>query len=812
MSQPKNHFTSKSNVLKFLSPQLKKSKIEKFFDFTVKEWKINPKNILNEVQKKFPNEILIIRSSAIGEDSIDNSNAGNYLSIQNIPSNSKIKIKEAINNVIKSYGRKLNLNNNNQILIQTQTNNIKTSGVVFTKTPDFGSPYYVINYEEGSSTIGVTSGLINNTVKLFRKSALKTIPKKWQKLILSIQELELVINYLALDVEFGITKNNTIIIFQVRPITSLKNVNNKKLDNEISHLITQEKKNFLNFNKKKHVFGDYTIFSDMSDWNPAEIIGDHPNQLDYSLYDFLIMKKIWHKSREIIGYQNVNPYPLMVKFGNKPYVDIRGSFNSLIPNNINSTIKKKLMNFYLQKLELHPYLHDKVEFEILFSCYDLTIDYRLRELKKYNFSDREIHNLKNALIVFTNQIISNFPEIQDNCQKSITLLTKNRKMILKKLNCSKSSYKHFLVAAEKLLVDCRKYGTLPFSTMARISFISSILLKSLKDEKDIPSNFVENFMKSISTPLSEIQHDVELLSNNKITKNLFLNKYGHLRPGTYDITASRYDMESDFFDNVKFLRKTKSSKISINENMFNDIFSKHGLEFSNINFLNFVRESITQREKLKFEFTKNLSEAIELIAKAGNELGFSRTEMSCLDLSIILSYKKYSKNILKAKWKKQIISQTKKFNLANFLSLPPILFSKNDFDLIKYFSSKPNFVTSKKISGDIIVLKNFEQKELDLNKKIIIIENADPGYDWIFTKNPLGLITKYGGVASHMSIRCAEVGLPAAIGCGELHKQLLNSSKVLLDAKNKQIIIQEHKQHNEYLEERKVLKSLGYIK
>ncbi len=64
-----------------------------------------------------------------------------------------------------------------------------------------------------------------------------------------------------------------------------------------------------------------------------------------------------------------------------------------------------------------------------------------------------------------------------------------------------------------------------------------------------------------------------------------------------------------------------------------------------------------------------------------------------------------------------------------------------------------------------------------------------------------------------MSIRCAEVGLPAAIGCGEiLYEQLLSSSKVLLDSKNKQIIILEHKENDEYVEERKVLKSLGYIK
>ncbi len=812
MKQHENYFTSKSNVLKFLNSKLKKSKIEKIFDFTVQQWDKNENKILVDIQKKFSNEILIIRSSAIGEDSVENSNAGNYESVQKIPSNSKLKIQNAVNLVIKSYKEKANFNKNNQILVQKQTINIVTSGVIFTKTPDLGAPYYVINYEDGPSTIGVTKGMINNTCKLFRKTPTSHIPIKWKKLIESIKEIEIKVGSNILDIEFGITKKNSIIIFQVRPITSLSNEPTIKLDEFVLKLIIKEKEKFLILNKKKHISGNNTIFSDMSDWNPAEIIGDQPNLLDYSLYNFLIMKKIWHQGRTVIGYQNVEPYPLMARFGNKPYVDLRGSFNSLIPNTFNKLQKSKLVNFYLKKLNSERYLHDKVEFEILFSCYDLGIDNRLKELKKNNFTEKEILDIKNKLIIFTNKIISSFPKIQDNCEKSINQLSKNRKHILINLN-AKSNYKDYLISAEKLLKNCREFGTLPFSTMARISFIGSILLKSLENEKQIPQNFVENFMKSISTPLSRIQNDSELLAKNKITRNQFLSKYGHLRPGTYDITASRYDNEEDFFDNIKFLRKNKITKIKINKNKLLKIFSKHGLKFTNIDFLDFVEQSITQRENLKFEFTKNLSEAIELIANAGKEIGFSRSDMSHLSINSIFSYKKYTKNTLKLKWKKQIQTETKKSNLAKFLILPPIVSSEEDFNFIKYFISKPNFITSKKIIGELIFLKHFKQKKIDLENKIVIVENADPGYDWIFTKNPLGLITKYGGVASHMSIRCAEIGLPAVIGCGEiLFEQLIDSSKVLVDAKNKQLVIQEHKHQDEHVEERKVLKSLGYIK
>ena len=93
------------------------------------------------------------------------------------------------------------------------------------------------------------------------------------------------------------------------------------------------------------------------------------------------------------------------------------------------------------------------------------------------------------------------------------------------------------------------------------------------------------------------------------------------------------------------------------------------------------------------------------------------------------------------------------------------------------------------------------------------MENADPGYDWIFTQNPLGLITKYGGAASHMAIRCSEINLPAAIGCGDLiYQKFSDAEKVLLDCSNEQIIVLDSVSIDEESEIKKTLKSIGYIK
>ena len=118
----------------------------------------------------------------------------------------------------------------------------------------------------------------------------------------------------------------------------------------------------------------------------------------------------------------------------------------------------------------------------------------------------------------------------------------------------------------------------------------------------------------------------------------------------------------------------------------------------------------------------------------------------------------------------------------------------------------------KKISGNISLLSKINSLS-DIENKIILIENADPGHDWIFTKNPLGLITKYGGIESHMAIRCAEIKLPAMLGCGEIiFDQLCIASKIMLDCKNEQFLILENSQADDQIEARKILKSLGYIK
>ena len=174
---------------------------------------------------------------------------------------------------------------------------------------------------------------------------------------------------------------------------------------------------------------------------------------------------------------------------------------------------------------------------------------------------------------------------------------------------------------------------------------------------------------------------------------------------------------------------------------------------------------------------------IELIASAGEEIGFSRNDLSYLTLNDILKFKKLDLVELKNKWTEKIKINKEKFWKNEFVELPPIIFSKDEFSVIPHYVARPNYITKKKALSDVLNIDEIK-KSSDINSKIILIDNADPGYDWIFSKNPSGLITKYGGVASHMAIRCSELELPAAIGCGEiLFNKLKTSSKINLNCK-----------------------------
>lgn len=790
----KTILSTKANTLKALQPVLKHSKIEKTFVFTVMDWNENEGEILLQIKKEFSPNTIVIRSSAINEDTYDSSMAGCFHSELNITSNDVNMVKASIEKVIDSYKQR-NLNNLfNHILVQSQTQDIKISGVAFTRTLETNAPYYVINYDDHTGLSDtVTKGIENKTIQILRWSNKEDCPEKFRSLLTAMEEIEEIIPNMGLDIEFAINKKGEVIIFQVRPITINTNIDGTDED-EIKKRIEAIRQKFIELSKRQpHLAGDKNCFGDMPDWNPAEIIGNSPNYLDYSLYSYLIMDSIWHEARSSQGYTDVSPANLMVLFGNKPYVDIRNSFNSFTPETISKELREKLISFCMDKLNKNPELQDKVEFKVLYTCYDFSFDDRSKELLEFGFTDDEIKELQQSLHQLTNNLIKKSNEEDINSAHKMAELRREVRSIIA---ANKHSPKEIIKQAHRLIDDCKIHGTLQFSRLARLAFVGKILLKSLVDRDVIGKEFYNAFLNSINTIATSINSDFSLLRQGELSKEEFLKRYGHLRPGTYDITSTRYDKNPDLLKSTTALSTKSDPKpdLKIDEDTYNKIdaiLREHKIDCNSKELLNFIRSSLEVREFSKFEFTKSLSDAIELIAEAGELLGFSREELSQLDLNSIFCCEVQDIKQTQKIWRDIIEFRNRERILNEKISLPPIIFSERDFEIVRYYVARPNFITQKAVNGTIIDLNEVDLKQIpELGGKIVIIENGDPGYDWIFTKNITGLITKYGGVASHMAIRCAEFGIPAAIGCGEvLFNNLKTVSSVILDCKSAKIIL-----------------------
>ena len=328
---------------------------------------------------------------------------------------------------------------------------------------------------------------------------------------------------------------------------------------------------------------------------------------------------------------------------------------------------------------------------------------------------------------------------------------------------------------------CKNLGTLNFSILARHGFVAKSFLNSIKNKKILSELEIEKFEQSLNTITKKMLIDLSLVENKKMSSKQFMSKYGHLRPGSYDINSLRYDQSKNFNFKVKNLKKTKAnfslSKKQIKK--IDKILTKE--KFENIDALSFFKylaDAISLREYSKFIFTKYLSKILEIIADYGKRNNLIRRDLSNLNINNFLNKKIYM-NI--PKLKSLFIKNKKNYELNKIVKLPSLIQDISRTRVIPYQVSSPNFITHKKANGQIILNPEIKSTK-NLNKKIILIENADPGYDWIFGHQISGLVTKYGGINSHMAIRCSELSIPAVIGCGEqIFNDLLGKKEIQID-------------------------------
>ena len=173
------------------------------------------------------------------------------------------------------------------------------------------------------------------------------------------------------------------------------------------------------------------------------------------------------------------------------------------------------------------------------------------------------------------------------------------------------------------------------------------------------------------------------------------------------------------------------------------------------------------------------------------KLGIKRNDIMHLDINILLNaFSSLSLQQLTSLIKKDININRKEYLISKKILLPDIITNPNDVYFHHIQKTSGNYIGDKTFIGEIVILDNLKINSFNLRNKIILIENADPGYDFLFNYQIKGLITMYGGPNSHMAIRCNELDIPAIIGIGKNeYYEIAKSNIMQIDTSLKKYII-----------------------
>ena len=704
-----------------------------------KEIYLNDLNNIENIVDSFSQKIMI-RSNSSSEDKEYSSSAGKYLSIGPIERNDLETIKKSWEMVVNSYEEQ----DNQSVIFQNYIENAKSVSVLTSYKVGSDSAYRTFSTYYGSETDAITSGKYSEINNFFMHRSFDILPKKYEKYnvyLKIITQLEDLFKNKQLDIEMVLDKNNSPQLLQVRPLMGKKL--NKESIFEEKDVIDRNLKNYKKLNKTTaDRFGTNQIYSNMSDMNPAEMIGKKPDNIAFGLYKFMFTDTTWNIQRGEFGYRKYSGGKLMELFNNVAYINVNHSLNSFLTRNLQKESCEEIINYQLNKLKENPHLHDSIEFDISRSSYVFdTVEEFSKEYKNI-ISPSEIIKWHNDLI-------------QIDTQNKSTL-EKNKKIILSTFSKLDKSFEYSKKENIKLIRDTM---ALPFTHHSRLGFVYFAQLNSLLEKEVISEDQKKLLLLSVNSISTKMKADAYEVKIGKKTLEGFLDVYGHIRAGNYNLLSSNLKNNLNFTESL-----INNSEQPLEDNILpKDIYTNIE-EYCTINeiplkasaWIDMFQEGISTRENSKFYYTKGIDGIL-------NEVGEKNT--SDRELFDLLDIEFNEEN-------------TSDMRLKNVL-MPDLITSNEDFYFYEEMSKNGNYIGQGTVIGDVLLIENEANRPNNLENKIVVIPAADPGWDWIFNYKIKSLVTKYGGPNSHMAIRCAEHNIPAILGVGENNFTVISNSKSL---------------------------------
>ena len=705
---------------------------------------------IEETLGKFSEQI-IIRSNSSKEDTDETSSAGKFLSIGPIDKNDISLIKKSWNEVLQSYEK----DDNNTVIFQDYVDGAKSVSVLTSYKVGTDSPYRTFSTYYGSQTDAVTSGRYNKIKNFFIHRSLDNLPEKFKehyKFFKIQNQLENLFGNKQLDIEIVTDHKEEPLLLQVRPLMG-KVIKKEPIMVERSVIDENVKRYKELIPTTDDRFGTNQIYSNMSDMNPAEMIGKKPDNIAFSLYRFMFTDTTWNKQRGEFGYRIYSGGKLMELFNNVAYINVNHSLNSFLTRNIKNETCEKIINYQLNKLETYPHLHDSIEFDISRSSYTFETDEKFGEEYKNIIDSKEIIQWHHDLIE-----IDSF---------NSSTLHKNNEIILDAFSNLDDSFQYLDKENIKFVRDNM---ALPFTHHSRLGFVYFAQLNNFLKNGVINEEEKQNLLLSVNSISTKMKQDAYRVKTGDISLNDFLSIYGHVRAGNYNLSSSNLKSNISFAESLINTSNepipSEPLKIDIFKKI-DDYFNLNKISYTSENWVEMFQLAVSTRENSKFYYTKGIDGILSEVEEKN---------ISDRELFKLLDFEYNDMNTYNQKIEDTL--------------MPDVITSSDDFYAYEEMNKDGNYIGQGTVSGEILFLDGTENNRNNLDNKIIVIPAADPGWDWIFNYKIKSLITEFGGPNSHMAIRCAEHNIPAILGIGEKNfSAILNSKNLVVDFSNENFTI-----------------------
>jgi hypothetical protein len=736
-----------------------------YFAIGAEEWASASEELIQAVLDTHLGPIVVVRSCAALKDTFAREPPGFFDSVLDVKTNAA-DLRWAIEKVIASYSRRpLTDGLPHKVVIQQQLLMPGLCGVC--RVGPMKGGYIDIDYDNTlGRTDAVTAGVKAKRVVL--SPCIDLLPAPWLQIRRCADELR---DHFPAPffIEFALNAAGIPTVFQIRSDRRSQASSETSLPPRSEEL-----------HDAATIIETFGPLSVMADWNPAEMLGLRPMPLDVSLYDELVMSGAWADGRMSIGWRKPSDRNLMTVVADRPYVKMALSLESLLPQGLPQRLADRLVRDRLAVLSANRQLHDKVEFRLMWSAFAFNQEAVDRDLRERGFSPEEVKQLFAALRTVTRQALEDAPRLLEVDRRGIAHLQAQRR------NLASSAARRAIPAEaaqaiRAAMAICQTHGTVPFSRQARLAFTFRYIINHLVESGSVQADAIASWQSRLNTVTRQLSRDLARVQNGKKTEKFFFDRYGHLRPSTYNLESLRYDERAlplgeqpeNTPDRPRY--PGKSPRLA-------EILAELGTTCSQSQFWTAAAGAYKGREEIKFAFTALLSDILRTLAEIAKSAGLERRDLRCLQINDLLAAMEQANSWhdfgrLVAAW------PSVRVPLWPRLRLPDVIFSSRDLHVVSEPDIRPTFVGEQVVSGVPCQVNGDSSLELgSFSGTIIAIETPDPGYDWVFANRIGGLITAYGGEFSHMGLRCAEFGISAALGCGPtLFTSAVKAAELRLD-------------------------------